>query len=40
MDLWAITLEYESHIWAKMTYGMDRCLILVREMEGKYKRME
>lgn len=34
--------EHESHIWAKMTYGMDRCLTLVREreMKGTYKRME
>lgn len=28
LDSWAITpdTEHESHIWAKMTYGMDRCL--------------
>lgn len=32
--------EYESHIGAKMTYGMDKCLTLVREMNGKQKRME
>lgn len=32
--------EHESHIWARMTYGMDRCLRLVREMRIKYKAME
>lgn len=30
--------EYESHIGAKMTYGMDRCLTLVREDEWQVER--
>ena len=27
-------------MWATMTYGMDRCLRLVREMRIKYKEMK
>ena len=40
MDFVSHHTEHWSRIWAKMTYGIDRCLTLMREMKSKYKRVE